>query len=72
MELIDGDVDYAFYLTMYEVLEDVIVHCDAAQHCENDVMLDFHIKMASRAMRCALQIQLDRLVAKRAETEEVK
>jgi hypothetical protein len=71
MEIIDGDVDYAFYLTMYEVLEEVIVHCDRAQNCENDRMLEVHLKMASRAMRCALEIYGDRLKTQ-VPKEEVK
>jgi hypothetical protein len=71
MDLADGDVDYAFYLTMYEVLEDVIVHCGCAQNCENDRMLEVHIKMASRAMRCVLEIYGDRLETQ-VRKEEVK
>jgi hypothetical protein len=61
MDLVEDDIDFAFYLTMYEVLEEVIVHCGQAQNCTNDHMLEAHIKMASRAMRCALQVYLDRL-----------
>jgi hypothetical protein len=72
MELIDGDVDYAFYLTMYEVLEEVVVHCDRAQNCESNVAMGVDLKMASMALRCALQIYRDRFGQPEVPKEEVK
>jgi hypothetical protein len=56
MEIIDGDIDYGFYLTMNEVLELVVVHCERARDAENDAAMELNLKMASRAMRCALEI----------------
>jgi hypothetical protein len=70
MELADGDVDYAFYLTMYEVLELVIVHCSRAQHADSDLAMGVDLKMASRALRCALEIYGDRFG--KVPKEEVK
>jgi hypothetical protein len=56
MEIIDGDIDYAFYLTINEVLELVVVHCERARDAENDIAMELNVKMASRAMRSALEI----------------
>ena len=71
MEIIDSDIDYAFYLTMNEVLEMVVVHCELARNCENDVSMEVHLKMASRAMRCALEVYGERFAKKQsAEPEE--
>jgi hypothetical protein len=50
------DLNFAFSLTMHEVLELVIAHCDQAQNTENRLTMGVHLKMASRAMRCALEV----------------
>jgi hypothetical protein len=54
-------VDYPWLLTMYETLELVIVHCGYAQNAQDERTLGLHLKMASRAMRCALELYGDRL-----------
>jgi hypothetical protein len=41
---------------MHEVLELVIAHCDQAQNAENRLAMGVHLKMASRALRCALEV----------------
>jgi hypothetical protein len=56
MEKLDGDLDYAFYLTMDEVLDLVVIHCERARDADNDQTMELNIKLASRAMRCALEI----------------
>jgi hypothetical protein len=61
MEIIDGDIDYAFYLTMDEVLVLVIDHCERARNADSDQAMELNVKMASRAMRCALEILGDRV-----------
>jgi hypothetical protein len=72
MELIDGDVDYAFYLTLFEVLEEVIVHCDRAQNCQNNLTLGVDLKMAAMALQCALMLYRDRFGKPEVLSEEVK
>ena len=51
-----GDKDFAFYLTMNETLELVMDHCEIARNASDNQLLGIHLKMASRAMRCALEI----------------
>jgi hypothetical protein len=72
MEYLKWDLDYGFSLTVYEMLEEVIRHCERACEEETLVGLGEHLKMASRAMRCALEIygwQLEE-VQKRKDTGE--
>ena len=59
MEKLDNvviDKDFAFFLTMSEVLELVMDHTEAARNAGDNQLLGIHLKMASRAMRCALEI----------------
>ena len=53
--------DFPFLVTMYETLELVITHCEEAQNAQTSGNLELHLKMASRAMRCALEIYRDNL-----------
>lgn len=62
-------MNYAFYLTMNEVLELIVFHCERARHAECDPEMGVHLKMASRAMRCALEIYGSHLGVQK---EEVK
>jgi hypothetical protein len=73
MEDIEQDIDYAFHLTMYEVLELALHHCDQAKKAENLIIMGFRLKQASRALRSALEIYGSHLeeVLKRG-TEEQK
>jgi len=54
-------VDYPWLLTIYETLELVIAHCDQAENAQDERTLGLHLRMASRAMRCALQLYGDHL-----------
>jgi len=55
------EVDYPWLLTIYETLELVITHCGQAENAQDERTLGLHLKMASRAMRCALELYGDRL-----------
>jgi hypothetical protein len=64
----DGDlkgdltsVDYPMLLTIYETLELVITHCGQAENAQDERTLGLHLMMASRAMRCALELYRDHL-----------
>ena len=50
------DVDYPWLMTIYEGLEWVITHCEAAENAQDEWTLELHLKMASRAMRFALEV----------------
>lgn len=49
-------MNFAWSLTLGEVLEIVIEHCDHTMHSSDPQMIGVHLKMAARAMRCALEI----------------
>jgi hypothetical protein len=53
--------EYGFNLAMYEALELVIEHCEKAKDAEGALPLGVQLKMASRAMRCALEIYEDHI-----------
>lgn len=55
------DVDYPWLLTIYQTLELVIRHCQAAEDAQNEWTLELHLKMASRALKCSLEIYLEHL-----------
>jgi hypothetical protein len=52
----DEDLNYPYAVTLYEVLEIVVEHIDKVQNTEDVVKQGVHLKMASRALRCALEI----------------
>jgi hypothetical protein len=56
MGVSEVDLNYAWHLTLYEVLELVIQHCGEAENSSDPLVIGVHLKMASRAMRCALEI----------------
>ena len=56
MEDVNGDKDFAFFLAMNETLELVMDHTELARNASDNQLLGIHLKMASRAMRCALEI----------------
>jgi hypothetical protein len=56
MDESDGDLTYPYAITLYEVLEIVIEHIDKVQNTEDLLRQGVHLKMASRAMRCALEV----------------
>lgn len=53
------DKDYPWLTTMYDVLELVIGHCEAAENAQDRLTMGVHLKMASRAMRTALELYGD-------------
>jgi len=56
MDPIDDALTYPFAVTLYEVLEIVVEHIDKAQNTSDMLRIGVHLRMASRAMRCALEI----------------
>jgi hypothetical protein len=56
MDESDNGLTYPFAVTLYEVLEIVVEHIDKAQNTSDMLRLGVHLKMASRALRCALEI----------------
>ena len=62
--------DYSYLDTMNEVLGMVAEHVELARHARDDVMMGAYLRMASRAMRTALEIYGDHLAQNRAEMEQ--
>jgi hypothetical protein len=58
---LSGTRDYAFYVTMDEMLVLVGEFTETARHAETDMELEMYLKLASRSLRCALEMCLDRL-----------
>ena len=48
--------DYGWLLTLDEAMLLCIEHLEAARQCQNGLSLGVQLKMASRAMRSALEI----------------
>jgi hypothetical protein len=51
--------DYPYAVTMDEVIEIVIEHLEIVRNTDDLLRQGVHLKMASRAMRCALEIYGD-------------
>lgn len=68
MEDVAGDKNFILQLTMDEVLETVMEQCMLARDASDDRVLGVRLKMASRALRCALEIYGSRVL----KTEEAK
>jgi hypothetical protein len=49
-------LSYPYAITLYEVLEIVVEHIDKTLNTDDVLKQGVHLKMASRAMRCALEI----------------
>jgi hypothetical protein len=71
MDESDDGLTYPYAITMNEVLEIVVEHIDKVLNTDDMVKQGVHLKMASRAMRCALEIYGD-WSANRAPKEEAK
>ena len=52
----DGALDYPWLVTMDEMLMLCIGHCELARHADSNLVLGVQLKMASMALRCALEI----------------
>jgi hypothetical protein len=63
---LDGK-DYAFYETLDGILSTCAKHIDAAGNEENEVRAVINLKMAQRAIECALEIYGDRVAEMQKE-----
>lgn len=54
-----GDKDYAVQLTIDEMLLEAAEQIEKARHAPSKVALGWRLKMASRALRCALEVYGD-------------
>jgi hypothetical protein len=52
----DEDLDYAYLATLDEALMLSIEHIEAVRHADSPLVQGVHLKMASRALRCALEL----------------
>jgi hypothetical protein len=59
MDESDDGLTYPYMVTLDEVLEIVIEHLDIVRNTDDLLKQGVHLKMASRAMRCALEIYGD-------------
>jgi hypothetical protein len=62
-----NESDVAYLDTMDEVLELVLQFAEAARNADDDVALGVYLKMASRSLRCALEMYGEHLAQNRAE-----
>ena len=62
--------DVAYLDTMNEVLEMTAHFVEEARQSEDDVRLGVYLRMASRCMRCALEMYGEHLAQNRAEMEQ--
>lgn len=70
----DINLTYEISVTLNEALLDAIEHLEDARQSSEAIKLEFHLKMASRALRCALEIYRDWLaeeVRKEGDNEHV-
>jgi hypothetical protein len=65
-----NDRDYAFLATMDEVLLMTLEYLEKASLSQDAVMLGAYLKMASRSMRCALEIYGDHLAQNCVEMKQ--
>ena len=62
--------DTAYLDAMDEVLFMVLEFVEQARYSDDDVLMGSYLKMASRSLRCALEIYGDRISANRATMEQ--
>ena len=48
--------DYPWLLTMHEMLETVIIHCERAQNAQDSLSLHANMNQAVSAMKAALNV----------------
>lgn len=65
----DRDSDYLYLDTMDEVLSMVSDYVESARNAQDDVIMGAYLRMASRALRTALEIYGDHLAQNRVEME---
>jgi hypothetical protein len=54
----DDGLDYPYAVTIDEVIDIVIEHLDIVRNTDDLVRQGVHLRMASRAMRCVLEVYL--------------
>lgn len=64
--------DIAYLDTMNSVLVLALEFIDDARSSEGDARMGINLRMASRALRCAMELYADRLAQIRAEAEQEK
>jgi hypothetical protein len=69
MENVDGPLNYGALLALNETLDLVMEHCELARNASEDLVMGVHLKMASRAMRSALEIYGSHIGAQTKETK---
>jgi hypothetical protein len=62
-----SESDVAYLDTMDEVLELVLEFTERARQAQDDVMLESYLKLASRSLRCALEMYGEHLAQNRVE-----
>jgi hypothetical protein len=62
-----GSRDFAFFVTMNDILKVVEKHVGYALFSDTHLTMGVHLKMASRALRCALEIYGDRVAEMQKE-----
>lgn len=65
-----AESDIAYLDTMNEVLVMALEFLEEARNAKDDVMMGAYLKMASRSLRCAMEIYGDRLARNRAEMKQ--
>ena len=65
----DNLSDFAYLDTVDEVLRLVMFYCEEARHSQTQLAIGVNLKMASRAMRCALELYGDHSEQKRKEKQ---
>jgi hypothetical protein len=61
------DRDYPWLITVEEAIQLTIDHLALANQSQDGLTLGVHLKMASRAMRCALEVYGMRLEKEKVE-----
>ena len=62
--------NYPFLATMGEVLQMTAEYVEEARASQDEVRLGAYLKMASRSLRCALEIYGERLNQNRADIQQ--
>ena len=62
-----NESDFGYLNTMDEVLELVLEFAERARQAQDDVMIGAYLKMASRSLRCALEMYGEHLAQNRDE-----
>lgn len=66
------DEEYPWLLTLDEALILCVQHLEEARDSQDRLILGLHLKMASRALRCALEVYGMRLEQENKSEEQVQ